>query len=658
VSPLSQEMQDQLSQLPSPQDTFRLASLTLDCMWATCVEYRTVSLIAILIVVSWTTMSCCKNEIVVETEKGPIRGSKMKSKKGKRIFAFRGIPYAKPPVGDLRFKRSEPFGSWEGLLDGTNESKKAYQPNVLSPKSPFHEGGEDCLYLNVYTKAYWDWDWGQTNGPVPQNEQEDLPVVVFLHGGAFVVGSCESMLYGPQVLLDRDIVLVGLNYRLGPFGWLSLETDDAPGNLGLHDQYLALLWVKENIEAFGGDPNNVTLMGESAGAMSAMFHLVSPISRGLFHKLIALSGTSSSVLLHNSRTPRTYAYALAEQLGYTGDKQPQHVLEFLQKQKAIDILKKSIMFLDWDYANPMPWVPVQDTFCSDPFLPLAFNQAVESGKFQNVPVIIGSCKDEGLILSAPFYKDQERWNLLRKQWTEWAPLIFFNDERDLATEATRDIANEIGEFYFGKDVDISTLEGNEENLTKLTQMYSMSYFHSGFDEDSKLLAKSGAQVFTFLLTQPPAFSLMDIFRLSLPKLSLSFTCRLVGFNPYKKEYGVCHGDDLNFLFPMSPPFFPKSVVTQTQKKVQQNLLDCVSSFALTSRPTFPGLEKEVWTSLDVNSGEYLDFGAELKMDRSSELDRQMEFWKQIRGKMINNNSTMCEQPVATFYDKIAVERRH
>ena len=576
----------------------------------------------------------------------------MKSKKGKKIFAFRGIPYAKPPVENLRFRRSEPFGYWEGTLDGTNESKKSFQPNVLSPKSPFRQGGEDCLYLNVYTKVCRH----HNDGPLPQNEEEDQPVVVFFHGGAFVVGACESMLYGPDVLLDRDIVLVGVNYRLGPFGWLSLETDDAPGNLGLHDQYLALLWIKENIAAFGGDPSNVTLMGESAGAMSAMCHLVSPISGGLFHKIIALSGTSSSVLLHNDRTPKTYANALARKLGYNGEMRPDMVLEFLQKQKAINILKGSIMFLDWDYANPMPWVPIQDSFSSDPFLPMSFNDAVESGKFQKVPVIIGSCKDEGLILTAPFYKNKKWWSLLRKDWEEWAPLLFLNRERELITDADREIAKDIGEFYFGKGVDISTLEGNEENIAKLTQMYSMAYFHSGFDEDSKLLAKSGAEVFTFILTHPPAFTLMDIFRLSLPKLSLMFTCRSIGFNPYKKDYGVCHGDDLNYLFPMAPPGFPKSVVTPAQKEVQQRLLDCVSTFAFSSRPTFSGSSEEVWKPLDADIGEYLDFGAELKMERNDQLSQQMEFWKVIRGKTNKHQMDLTEQPITTLHDKIAIER--
>jgi len=586
----------------------------------------------------------------VETERGEVRGSKMKSKKGKKIFAFRGIPYAKPPVERLRFKRSEPFGSWEGILDGTKEAKKSFQPNVLSPKSPFREGGEDCLYLNVYTKQIRH----QKDGPVPQNEEQNLPVVVFLHGGAFVVGSCESMLYGPHVLLDRDIVLVGVNYRLGAFGWMSLETNDAPGNLGLHDQYLALLWVKENIEAFGGDPGNVTIMGESAGAMSAMYHLVSPISKGLFHKIIALSGTCSNALLHNDRRPRTYGNALAKKLGYEGEMKPELVLEFLQKQNAIDILKQSIMFLDWDYANPMSWVPINDSFCTNPFLPKSFSDALESAEFSKVPVIMGSCKDEGLILTAPFYKSSKRWNLLRQNWPEWAPLLFLSRERELLTDADKEIAKEIGEFYFGKDVDISELKAGEDVLAKLTEIYSMSYFHAGFDQDSKMLAKSGAEVYTLILTHPPAFTLMDIFRLSLPKLTLMFTCRSFGFNPFKKDYGVCHGDDLNYLFPMSPPGFPNAVVTSTQKEVQQRLLDCVSSFALSSKPSFSGLSDDLWKPVDVNTGLYLELGAQLKMERNAELSRQMEFWREIRKK--DCRVKLSEEPVTALYDKIAIER--
>ena len=218
---------------------------------------------------------------LLETKLGPIKGTTLQSSTNQPISAFRGIPYAVPPVGALRFRRSRPSGPWPGTLDGTRESTKCLQLNALLPtyierSGPrLQAGSEDCLYLNVYTR----------NLPPPPYSDVLHPVVIFLHGGAFVVGSNEAMLYGPEVLLARDLVLVAVNYRLGPLGWLSTETDAAPGNLGLHDQYLALLWVRDNIADYGGDPANVTLMGESAGAMSAMLHTVSPVSRGLFHKV-------------------------------------------------------------------------------------------------------------------------------------------------------------------------------------------------------------------------------------------------------------------------------------------------------------------------------------------------------------------------------------
>ena len=145
------------------------------------------------------------------------------------------------------------------------------------------------------------------------------------------------------------------------------------GNLGLHDQYLALKWVKENISSFGGDPDNVTLMGESAGAMSAMCHIVSPFSAGLFHRVFASSGTFLNALLHNDRSPKNYAISLAIKLGYSGDQSDKdNLLKYLQSRSSFEIIKASMMFMDWDYAFPMPWVPVVDSYSDQPFLPKQF----------------------------------------------------------------------------------------------------------------------------------------------------------------------------------------------------------------------------------------------------------------------------------------------
>ena len=552
------------------------------------------------------------------------------------------IPDARPPVGELRFRRSQPSEPWEGILDGTKESKKAYQPNVLVPESPFREGGEDCLYLNVYTGHSTHSSEGDVSPAL-------LPVLVFLHGGAFVIGSCEAMLYGPQVLLDREVVLVGVNYRLGALGFLSLESEEAPGNLGLHDQFLALSWVRENIAQFGGDPGNVTLLGESAGAMSALCHLVSPVSRGLFHRVISLSGSQACAIMHNDRTPRCYAVALAKHLGYSGDeKDNSSMLAFLQSQTAVSIVKASIMFMDWDYANPMPWIPVLDPTCSQPFLPLSLKDAVRAGQVSKVPVMFGLCADEGLILSAPFYKDRERWELMRRDWESWAPLVLYGRERDLTRQTDREVARDIGRFYYGEQADISSLPSDDETISKLTRMYTMSYFYSAADHDSRILAEAGIPVHVFILSHPPNFSLIEMFRLSLKQLVYFFACRKFGYNPYPHNYGVCHGDDLNYLFPMDPPGFPPTVVTDSQKQVQRYLVNIVSSFAASGDPSSTEEFGPIWEAVQVctvclevseennfsfqaESGisRYLRVDTTCTMETNPELERELKFWSEV-----------------------------
>jgi len=599
---------------------------------------------------------CRGNKILVETNKGSVKGSKMKTRKGKKIFAFRGIPYAKPPVGKLRFRRSEPAEPWEGLLDGTKESKKSYQPNVLLPESAFREGREDCLYLNVYTKSYPS----SGDGVLPDQEPPLLPVLVFLHGGAFVVGSCEAMLYGPQVLLDREVVLVGVNYRLGALGFLSLETEEAPGNLGLHDQFLALCWVRDNIAQFGGDPDNVTLLGESAGAMSAVCHLVSPIPRGLFHRVISLSGSQACAIMHNDRSPRCYALALATKLGYSGDEtDSQSLLSFLQSQSAVNIVKKSIMFADWDYANPMPWTPSLDTFSSQPFLPLSFTEAVKAGKVSRVPVMFGLCKDEGLILSAPFYQTKERWELLRQDWTNWAPLVFFGRERELTTDRDREVASDIGSFYFGEETKISGLASDEETLRQLTKIYTMSYFYSAAHHDSTVLAQAGLPVHVFILSHPPAFSLMDMFRLNIKQLFYMFACRAFGFNPYYQQFGVCHGDDLNYLFPMDPPGFPPTVVTEDQKQVQRHLMDIVSSFASSGDPSTTEEIGSIWEPVQAETGisKYLKVDAPCTMENDQDLRRELNFWSEIRAAAKMDHWELKKEKPCVFHNTIAFKRQ-
>ncbi|XP_045769192.1 acetylcholinesterase-like isoform X3 [Maniola jurtina] len=185
----------------------------------------------------------------VQVNEGVLEGDVDLNPYGSPFFSFKGIPYAEPPVGDLRFKAPQPKTPWEGVRSAKEHASKCYQYHLMPNESASSIGSEDCLYLNVYTPNL-----------VPINP---LPVMVWIHGGGFMIGGGDND--GPQFLLRKDVILVTINYRLEILGFLSLDTEDIPGNAGMKDQVAALRWVKENIRKFGGDPDNITIFGESAG---------------------------------------------------------------------------------------------------------------------------------------------------------------------------------------------------------------------------------------------------------------------------------------------------------------------------------------------------------------------------------------------------------
>jgi para-nitrobenzyl esterase len=239
----------------------------------------------------------------VQTAHGPVSGVQ----KG-AVCVYRGIPYARPPVGDLRFRPPKPPEPWIEVRDAS-----AFGPIAMQSPSPLESmfGGkrpatsEDCLSVNVWT-------------PGPGDGRADRPVMVWIHGGAFVTGSGSTPWYDGMSFAERhDCVVVTLNYRLGAFGFLHLadlggEAYASSGNVGLLDQAAALAWVRDNIAAFGGDPSNVTVFGESAGAMSIGTLLAMPAARGLFRRAIPQSGAASNV--HSRDRATEVARLLLEEL--------------------------------------------------------------------------------------------------------------------------------------------------------------------------------------------------------------------------------------------------------------------------------------------------------------------------------------------------------
>lgn len=306
--------------------------------------------------------------IVVETRAGTVRGELRPP-----VSIWKGIPYAAPPVGDLRFRPPQPVAPWSGERDATKFGTVAAQSRdpaiaMMSGIGDKIISGEDCLTLNVFS---------------PGADDAKRPVVVWIHGGAFIMGSGSTPLYhGHSFAALHDIVVVTINYRLGLFGLLYLG-DLAPGreegNYALLDQIAALRWVRDNIAAFGGDPDRVTVMGESAGAISIGSLLAMPAARGLFHRAILQSGAAVLSPLTREDVTATARGVLAaldatvEELPAVPEARIVAVQEKLSREKGLGA-----------FAPYIDGVTVLDQ-------PIA---AVRGGAVAEVPLLVGSNRDE------------------------------------------------------------------------------------------------------------------------------------------------------------------------------------------------------------------------------------------------------------------------
>ena len=226
------------------------------------------------------SVSCLADSLTVKTEQGKVTGKTINDGK---VKAFLGLPYAAPPVGDLRWKAPEPAAKWKGERDATKFGAHCAQNHVFDDM--VFQGpppSEDCLFLNVYA-------------PANATDKSKLPVMFWIHGGGYAGGSGDEPRHNGDFLPLKGVVLVTINYRLGVLGFLATsemakEANGVAGNYGLMDMVAALQWVKANIGEFGGDPGNVTIFGESAGSAAVSTLIASPMAKGLFEKGIGESG--------------------------------------------------------------------------------------------------------------------------------------------------------------------------------------------------------------------------------------------------------------------------------------------------------------------------------------------------------------------------------
>lgn len=320
---------------------------------------------------------------VVTIQTGKVRGVTMFSTKNREFYAFRGIPYAEAPVGHLRFKDPVPKAPWTGEFDATKDSDRCagIDRGIITMS-----GTEDCLKINVYTPKF------SSSGP-----SATLPVYVFIYGGGFTGGTASSQMYGPKRLMNKDIVLVIPYYRVGPLGFLNTKDGAAPGNAGLHDQNLALVWVQKNIAFFGGDPKRVTLGGQSAGSASVSYHLLSPLSTGLFRAAIMESGNALGPWAHEE-DPLWNAIELGTSVGchYLNTTK---LVQCLQTKSAEEIVLSP--FRLWAASRSfLGFVPSVEKRTSGAMVVDKPEKLLIAGRFNKVPVITGVNLDEVMIVAA------------------------------------------------------------------------------------------------------------------------------------------------------------------------------------------------------------------------------------------------------------------
>ncbi|XP_063239116.1 juvenile hormone esterase-like [Bacillus rossius redtenbacheri] len=512
---------------------------------------------------------------VVNTTYGSVRGQLVNSNvpNGGQYYIFKGIPYAKPPVGDLRFKAPVAHPAWSGVRDALQ-----FGSTCVQQENP-GTGAEDCLFVSVFTPQ------------LPGHGVTLKPVMVNIHGGGFTHGSGNT---SPDRMLQEGIVFVSLNYRLSVLGFLSVDSTVVSSNNGLKDQSLALRWVHANIARFGGDPAQVTIFGQSAGGASIEFQMLSPLSRGLFHRAISDSGSALNPWAFlNSTADR--AFALGKRLGHTTT-DATSLVKFLKSVSAQN-LEKSV-----DPYNPFPpTLEYQHQQGSEVFLPEEPIMLLRQGRYTQVPYITGcnnkEQKEDPYVLQ--FISKPELWKNVDMQ-------RFIPDDLHLTrnSKLSEEIATEMKKFYLG------TGTPSAAEISSLVDVDSDQKFVTGIHRSIKQrLAHGNSHLYVY------EFSYDGL--LSPSK----------GKSPIK---GAAHADDIGYLFYI---YQKVSGVTEssTDAKVSQRMVKMWTNFVKYGNPT-QGMTP-AWLPSTKASPAHLSIDAETRLVREDLAARRMAFWDKIYASM-------------------------
>ncbi|XP_046995582.1 cholinesterase-like [Schistocerca americana] len=518
----------------------------------------------------WLAVMVKGDDVLVTVQQGTLRGTTATSVYNASYTAFLGIPYAQPPLGELRFQPPQAASGWEGVRNATEYGSDCVQETG--------EGSEDCLYLNVYV-------------PGAPQEGAGLPVLFYVHGGGFVRGSGSDQKFGPDFLVSYGVILVTINYRLGPLGFLSTGDEVVSGNAGLKDQLLGLSWVQSNIARFGGDPQRVTLDGRSAGGMSVSLHLISPLTAGFFSQLIDQSGTfvgGMSVV----QDPGYHAFRLGSVLGYEAENS-QQLVQFLRSVNTTDLLvDKSLLMTDEQklYMGYGVWAPTIEPDIEGAFITESPIRTLNAGTFNKVPIMIGVTSAE---TGANILNDSVKVSNLNENFEAVVGPCIHLQTTDEQTQAALKLKN----FYFGNET-ISL--DNPEPLVHLSQ--DMSFFNPTDALVRRIVEVTDLTVYYY-----------------------EFDYR--GVNVPKNEWGVEHEGEQGFLFLRYNGDTNYNLDPQSEEdQVRRNMLRLWTNFVKYGNPT-PEADPVVWEPYDLSSRSYLLMQANFSLAHDR-LGERMDFWNE------------------------------
>ncbi|XP_052862783.1 esterase B1-like [Anopheles cruzii] len=474
-----------------------------------------------------------ESKVTIALKAGTIIGQKGTLPNGSDSFVFKGIPYAEPPINELRFKSPVPLVSFasdplECLADGPScwADDKMFDFPSVGHKS------EDCLYLNVFSPDL--------------HPKALLPVMVWIHGGGFFVGSGHSALYDPEYIVQQGVVVVSINYRLGPLGFLSLPGVGITGNMGLKDQRLSFVWVNDNIERFGGDPNNVTIFGESAGGASVHLHYLSEGSRKYFHKAIAQSGTAFNDWVWQ-REPGRRARKLARLFGNENSDSDEDVLASLMEasaEKLNTIQFQALNEYEQAWMLCFPFSPVVEPPDTVDAILTEHPAVVAKRRFaKEIPLVLGTAKEEALGLWAMI---EAKFSLFQND-----PFRLLPATLNVSDEEGKKRAAELTKEFFLKDRSLS-LEHMKDIIPILSDNFNTFPFYVAAELHARV---QRAPLYCYVFS---CSSELNVFRKFL--------------KTPPNETDAAHGDDMYYLF--SSTVFNTAAVEEHSEAAQLRKFIC------------------------------------------------------------------------------------